>query len=350
MNERVRSAIYRYGLALIIFIVIIVTAALLEQASLKVNMSLPVVIGLVVATWFGGRGPGLLLAILVQIVTIFSNGVAPDSTVALTAFGHFSVFALLVLIVVLIAARRSAEESLEKRVKERTEQLDHAKKELEAFSYSVSHDLRAPLRHISGFSGILLEDYTNELDEAGKSYLRQISESVEEMRKMIDDILELSKVSRTELALTQVDLSDLATMIGDEIRRMDPERKVTINIHTGLTAYCDEDLLKIVLRNLIGNAWKFTSKTADPRIEIGRMDPDRAVFFVRDNGAGFDMEQSEKLFEAFGRLHSASEFDGTGIGLATVQRIMSRHNGRIWADGETGKGATFYFELEQAPQ
>jgi len=346
MVRNVRSALLRYGLAIVLFVVIIGAAILLEYLSLKINMSLPVVLGLVIATWYGGRGPGLVLAVLVQIVAIFSNGVAPDSTVALTAFGHFSVFALLALVVFLIAGRKAAEERLEHRVEERTAQLKTANAELEAFSYSVSHDLRSPLRHIGGFSHILLDDYGDVIDEDGKTYLREIRESVEEMTKLIDDVLELSKITRMEMHRESVDISKLATNIVDDLRKMEPDREPEISIADGIKASGDARLLKIMLFNLLGNAWKFTSKVQKARIAVGQDHQNGSVvFFVRDNGAGFDMAFGHKLFDAFQRLHSAREFEGTGIGLATVNRIVVRHGGRIWAESEVDKGATFYFEL-----
>ena len=346
MVRSVRSALLRYGLAILLFVVIIGGAILLENLSIKINFSLPVVLGLVIATWYGGRGPGLLLAVLVQIVTIISNGVAPDSTIVQTAFGHFSVFALLVLVVFLIAGRKAAQERLEQRVQERTEQLKAANSELEAFSYSVSHDLRSPLRHISGFSHILLEDYEGKLDAEGKGHLEQIGKSVDEMTKLIDDILELAKITPMEMHRETIDLSGLAANIVEDLRSMEPERKLEIFIAAGIEANGDAQLLRMMLSNLLGNAWKFTSKMKTARIDIGQEHRNgSSVYFVRDNGAGFDMAFGDKLFAAFQRLHTAREFEGTGIGLATVHRIVTRHGGRIWAESEVNKGATFYFEL-----
>ena len=238
-------------------------------------------------------------------------------------------------------------EDLEERVVERTTQLLATNKELEAFSYSVSHDLRAPLRSIEGFSKAIEEDYTDVLDDAGKSYLRRVRAATHTMAQLIEDLLNLSKVTRTEMERQNVDLSTLATLISGELKKSEPDRNVEFVIAEGISASADPRLLRIVLENLLGNAWKFTAKKERAVIEFGSFanENGKAVFFVRDNGAGFEMEYADKLFGAFQRLHKANEFAGTGIGLATVQRIVSRHGGKIWGKGEPEKGATFYFTL-----
>ncbi|MBI2954414.1 MAG: PAS domain S-box protein [Chloroflexi bacterium] len=237
-------------------------------------------------------------------------------------------------------------EELERRVIERTAQLQAANKELEAFAYSVSHDLRAPLRHIDGFSQALIEDYEDRLDEQGKVYLRYVREASQSMAQLIDDLLKLSRVTRAEMHRERVDFNQLAEEIVKELHGTQPERLVDLVIAPGITANGDPRLLQLVLENLFGNAWKFTSKRQRTRIEFGvaRRDGER-VFYVSDNGTGFDMAYVGKLFGAFQRLHSTEEFPGTGIGLATVQRIIHRHGGRIWAEGTVDKGATFYFTL-----
>jgi two-component system sensor histidine kinase/response regulator len=227
--------------------------------------------------------------------------------------------------------------------------LESANKELESFSYSVSHDLRAPLRSIDGFSLALLEDYAEKLDEEGKEHLQRVRSATQRMAELIDDMLTLSRVTRTEMRLEKIDLSAMAKNIAAELRRSQPGREVEFVIAEELLAHGDGGLLKAALENLIGNAWKFTSKRPAAKIEFGAARHNGApVYFVRDNGAGFDATYSNKLFGAFQRLHAETEFAGTGIGLATVQRIVHRHGGQVWAEGETGHGATFYFTLSDA--
>ena len=224
--------------------------------------------------------------------------------------------------------------------------LEAANSELGAFSYSVSHDLRAPLRSIGGFSQALLEDYTERLDEQGKDYLNRVHQSSRRMGQLIDDLLKLSGVTRTEIRREDVDLSAQAHAIADECRRTQPEREAEFVIADGVVASGDTHLLRAVLENLIGNAWKFTGKHPGARIEFGTTEHEsKKTYFVQDNGAGFEMEYSDKLFGAFQRLHTADEFEGTGIGLATVRRIINRHGGEVWAEGQLEKGATFYFTL-----
>lgn len=236
---------------------------------------------------------------------------------------------------------------LEERVAERTLELEATNKELEAFSYSVSHDLRAPLRALDGFSQALLEDYLEALDSEGQTYLQRIRAASQHMARLIDDLLSLSRITRAEMTYEQVDLSALAHGVCAGLREAAPERAVQVTIHDGLVAEGDPRLLRIALENLMGNAWKFTARQAQAHIEVGQISPSEngQVFYVRDNGAGFDMAYANKLFGAFQRLHSVTEFEGTGIGLATVQRIIHRHGGRIWAESEVGQGATFYFTL-----
>jgi signal transduction histidine kinase len=229
------------------------------------------------------------------------------------------------------------------------EELERKNRELEAFSYSVSHDLRAPLRGIDGYSQALLEDYAEALDARGKGYLKSVRAGAQRMAELIDDMLALSRVSRAELRRAPVDLTAEAALIAEELRRGEPERRVEIVVQDGLHADADVRLMKIVLENLLRNAWKFTRNATEARIELTRSDVEgAAVFQVRDNGAGFDMEYVDKLFRPFRRLHSEAEFPGTGIGLATVQRVIDRHGGRVWAEGAVGSGARFFFTLPSA--
>ncbi len=237
-------------------------------------------------------------------------------------------------------------ESLEQRIIERTAQLEAANKELEAFSYSVSHDLRAPLRGIDGLSLALLEDNFDQLDHQGQDFLKRIRAASQHMAELIDDLLKLSRVTRSELRRSKVDLSGLSQSISEDLKRGQPERQVEFVIQPGMIAEGDANLLRIALEQLLRNAWKFTGKHSRARIEVGAIQMEgETAFFVRDDGAGFDMTYADHLFGAFQRLHSASEFEGTGIGLATVKRIIHRHGGRVWGEGAVEKGATFYFSL-----
>jgi PAS domain S-box-containing protein len=218
--------------------------------------------------------------------------------------------------------------------------------ELEAFSYSVSHDLRAPLRAIDGFSQALLEDYQSALDDTGQDYLRRVRVGAQRMARLIDDLLGLARVSMGELAEEPVDLGAIARVVMAELVRQDSSRDVRVEVEEGLSVTGDPGLLRVALENLLGNAWKFTSKKPRASIVVGRTTMNgRSCFFVRDDGAGFDMAHTEKLFSAFHRLHPATEFEGTGIGLATVARVIRRHGGRVWAEGKVDQGATFYFQL-----
>ncbi len=227
-----------------------------------------------------------------------------------------------------------------------TEIAERASKELETFSYSVAHDLRAPLRGIDGFSQALLEEYADKLDDTGRRYLTRVRESAQRMAMLIDDLLALSKVTSVELTARSVDLSALAQTSVTSLQRLDPSREVEVVIQPGITVHGDPRMLAIALDNLLGNAWKFTSQVAKPRIELSTMDRDGLrTIVVRDNGAGFDMQYASKLFGVFQRLHTEAEFPGTGIGLVTVARIVHRHRGQVAAEGQLGRGATFYFTL-----
>jgi light-regulated signal transduction histidine kinase (bacteriophytochrome) len=248
-------------------------------------------------------------------------------------------------------------DALEQRIEERTAQLEAANRELATFSYSVSHDLQAPLRRMIGFSELLVEQYAARLDAIGCDYLERLHAGARSMSEIVEALLQLSRLGQAALTRTQVDLSELAEQIVAELRRDEPSRKVTVNIEPALIANADRDLARIVLENLLRNAWKFTIGRADANIAVGPAGEHPAApagqtgYCVRDNGAGFSMEHAGELFLPFRRLHSGAEFPGTGVGLATVQRIVDRHGGVVWAEGAVGEGAAFFwsFGSERAP-
>jgi signal transduction histidine kinase len=245
---------------------------------------------------------------------------------------------------------QSLNTDLEARVEQRTRELAVSNQELEAFSYSVSHDLRAPLRTIDGFSLALMEDFSDKLNEEGRDYISRVRNGVQRMGTLIDALLQLSRVTRTEVQREQVNLSQLATLVFNELQAATPDRDVLFVAQPGVLVQADPRLVRIALENLIGNAYKFTSRTEDGKIVFGSepghdQHAGQTVYFIRDNGAGFDMKYVDRLFTAFQRLHGDRDFKGSGIGLATVSRIVRRHHGTIWAESEIGHGATFYFTL-----
>jgi light-regulated signal transduction histidine kinase (bacteriophytochrome) len=243
--------------------------------------------------------------------------------------------------------KRTLTRDPEHQIQELTGQVEALTRELETFCYSVSHDLRAPLRTIRGFSEVIAEQYGSSLDDRGRDFLARIQQAGGHMEKLIDDLLKLSRVARAPLQATSFDLSARAWGIVSELRQAEPARAVEVEIAPDLTAWGDENLLTSAVGHLIRNAWKFTAKAEQARIEVG-WDPARSAFFVRDNGAGFDMTYAGRLFGVFQRLHSPAEFSGSGVGLAMVKRIISRHCGRVWAEGRVKVGATFYFTLPES--
>jgi light-regulated signal transduction histidine kinase (bacteriophytochrome) len=243
---------------------------------------------------------------------------------------------------------RTLNAELEARVEQRTDELVVANENLEAFTYSVAHDLRSPLRALSGYSEALTEDYGDRLDETGRWYTERIQVATERMGALIDDLLLLAQVSRAEMSLGPVDLSAEVAAIAGELQAREPGRRVGFAIHDGVWVNADRTLIRTVLQNLVENAWKYTGKRDGATIEFGATAAEdaRVCCYVRDNGAGFDPAFVGKLFQPFQRLHAVTEFPGTGIGLASVRRIIERHGGRVWAEGAVGRGATFYFTLD----
>jgi signal transduction histidine kinase len=243
-------------------------------------------------------------------------------------------------------AREQAFADLERLVEQRTADLTATNHELSAFAYSVSHDLRAPLRAIDAFSQALLEDYADVLDAQGQDYLRRVRTNTGRMGQLIDDLLQLSRLTRSEMHFEAIDLSGLARSIIGDLQRTHPSRQVSAEIQTGVIARGDPRLLRVLLENLIGNAWKYTGRQTHARIAFGITGQDgEQVYYVRDDGCGFDLAYADKLFRPFQRLHTVEEYEGAGVGLATAQRVVRRHGGRIWADSSPGRGATFYFTL-----
>jgi len=243
--------------------------------------------------------------------------------------------------------RQAAEAELLRREKDATED---ANRELEAFSYSIAHDLRAPLRGISGFTGAFLEDHGGNLDDQAKEPLRRVTASAERLGYMIDALLSLARLSRTELQRQTIDLSEMALQVVEDLRATEPKRTVDFVVADRIMGRGDPQLLRAVLENLLGNAWKFTQRTQGARIEFGcSVLPDAIHYYVRDNGAGFNVKYANKLFLPFQRLHSVEQFEGSGVGLATVGRIVRRHGGRVWAEGKENEGATFQFTLPEGP-
>lgn len=241
---------------------------------------------------------------------------------------------------------RKANADLEHRVTERTRQLEAANRELEAFAYAVSHDLRAPLRSMSGFSQILQETAPAGLDEKSRHYLQRIQDASLRMSGLIEDLLNLSRIGRSELTARPISLSQIAGEAAASMRERYPAREVHLEIAPGMDVNADPRLLRIALENLLSNAWKYTARTSQAQVNVGTQASEHGpVYFVRDNGIGFDMKYADKLFVPFQRLHPETEFPGSGIGLVTIQRIIARHGGRIWADAKPDEGATFYFTL-----
>ncbi len=298
---------------------------------------------------------GILLGIITGLMTTgFFLSSGSDIPVIVSALGRMEAmvaFVAFTLIVNYLIVSRGKLLIANEETKKKADELAITNKELEAFSYSVSHDLRSPLRIINGFAEILREDYSASLDESGQEYIDRIGISAKHMETLIQDLLNLSKISRYELVEIDIDISKIATSILSELEHSNPERKVIWHIQDNLSAKGDYRLISIALSNLLGNAWKYTGKKEKAEIVVGaKKQDDHTIFYVRDNGDGFNMKYADNIFKPFRRLHAEGEFAGTGIGLATVERIIARHSGSIWCESEIGKGATFYFTLGWRPE
>ncbi len=310
-----------------------------------------------VRSWLEARGADSVLAVPLIVAGEWSGFVAVDAcdgarewkqeeNLLRVAAGEIAVA---LKNVELARSIRSYATTLEDRVAERTAELVAVNRELESFAYSVSHDLRAPLRSITGFTGAVFEDCGGSLDRDAKDHLQRVLSASRRMGEMIDTLLDLSRVSRREMHQGTVDLSALARLVIEDLRQRDPGREVEVAITPGLATRGDAHLLQLVLENLLGNAWKFTSKKQQAKIEFGVQDLEAgSAFFVRDDGSGFDMEYAAKLFDPFQRLHTDADFEGSGIGLATVFRIVHRHGGHVWAEAEINRGARFFFTVGRA--
>jgi len=270
-----------------------------------------------------------------------------EASISHLSLGGRQIFTAILRDITAVRAAEAAIQQLNADLSNRAIQLENANRELEAFSYSVSHDLRAPLRGIDGFSQVLLEDYGDKLDAEAQDYLRRVRAASQQMAQLIDDILDLSRLTRGEIRRQSVDLSAEARQVAADLAATEPGRQVIFVVADGAFAHADPHLTKVVLTNLLGNAWKYTSRHPAARIEFGVADEPtgRRVFFVKDDGAGFDMAYVDKLFGAFQRLHGVKDFAGSGVGLATVQRIVHKHGGEVWAHAAVERGATFFFTL-----
>jgi signal transduction histidine kinase len=357
-ESRRLSAVQRYGIA-VLSVCIALTLAILGRSKFR-DTEVPLFLfAVALAAWYGGPGPAAVAVLLASgffayffTEPIYSFYIQSSD---IPFFVMFVAFALLIAWFSTLRRRvernlqeaRDKLEGLNHELTKRSVELQAINKELEAFAYSVSHDLRAPLRHVAGYSELLQKSAAGMLDDKSGRYIALIQDSAKRMGMLIDDLLSFSRIGRTETRVTMVSLDQLVREIQGEVRRETEGRSVTWKIGALPNLYGDHSMLRIALVNLILNAVKFTRHRADAVIEIGCAEPkaDGVVLFVRDNGVGFDMKYVNKLFGVFQRLHKADEFEGTGIGLATVQRIIHRHGGQVWAEGELGAGATFYVQL-----
>jgi signal transduction histidine kinase len=367
--QRIQSPILRYGFAAVSVAITTAVSLALQKYQFR-DVELPLLVLVVgLTTWYAGSGPSVL-AVLLSTAVFSYLFVEPIYSFAVSArdLPYFLVFVISAIVVASFSAvrrriednLRHARERLEIELKQRqqreaeigklNQELVAANKELEAFAYSVSHDLRAPLRHLVGYSELLLKHAPNSLDDKSQRYIQTILESGKRMGNLIDDLLTFSRIGRTESRTTEVDLQQLVNEVVSEIVQQRKGQDISWKIGALPVCYGDRSLLKLVVGNLLSNAAKFSSAQHPAEIEIGSVDGNTNMteIFVRDNGVGFDMQYVNKLFGVFQRLHRADEFEGTGIGLATVQRIVHRHGGMVRAEGAVDQGATFYFSLPKA--
>jgi signal transduction histidine kinase len=367
--QRIQSPILRYGFAAVSVAITTAVSLALQKYQFR-DVELPLLVLVVgLTTWYAGSGPSVL-AVLLSTAVFSYLFVEPIYSFAVSArdLPYFLVFVISAIVVASFSAvrrriednLRHARERLEIELKQRqqreaeigklNQELVAANKELEAFAYSVSHDLRAPLRHLVGYSELLLKHAPNSLDDKSQRYIQTILESGKRMGNLIDDLLTFSRIGRTESRTTEVDLQQLVNEVVSEIVQQRKGQDISWKIGALPVCYGDRSLLKLVVGNLLSNAAKFSSAQHPAEIEIGSVDGNTNMteIFVRDNGVGFDMQYVNKLFGVFQRLHRADEFEGTGIGLATVQRIVHRHAGMVRAEGAVDQGATFYFSLPKA--
>jgi signal transduction histidine kinase len=367
--QRIQSPILRYGFAAVSVAITTAVPLALQKYQFR-DVELPLLVLVVgLTTWYAGSGPSVL-AVLLSTAVFSYLFVEPIYSFAVSArdLPYFLVFVISAIVVASFSAvrrriednLRHARERLEIELKQRqqreaeigklNQELVAANKELEAFAYSVSHDLRAPLRHLVGYSELLLKHAPNSLDDKSQRYIQTILESGKRMGNLIDDLLTFSRIGRTESRTTEVDLQQLVNEVVSEIVQQRKGQDISWKIGALPVCYGDRSLLKLVVGNLLSNAAKFSSAQHPAEIEIGSVDGNTNMteIFVRDNGVGFDMQYVNKLFGVFQRLHRADEFEGTGIGLATVQRIVHRHAGMVRAEGAVDQGATFYFSLPKA--
>ena len=360
--EFARSRVQRYGLAVVSVAMALGTALLLERYNIGGLADPPFLFAIAITVWYAGLGP-TILAFVLSLLAVDYFFIPPIHSLDITRadIPHFAMFMLFASLVAWFAAirRRIDRELLQSRdelqnlnqeLAKRSTELESINKELEAFAYSISHDLRAPLRHMAGYTELLQKRASSGLDEKSKHYIRMMLESAKRMGDLIDDLLAFSRIGRAETQKTLVNLAQLVKEALNEVREDTEGRNIAWKIGTLPDCYGDRSMLRLVLVNLISNAVKFTRTRPQAAIEIGSTNGggEELIVYVRDNGVGFDMKYVNKLFGVFQRLHQADEFEGTGIGLATVQRIINRHGGKVWAEGTVDSGATFYFSAPRS--
>jgi signal transduction histidine kinase len=343
LNEQSKKRLITVGFA---FTLLLGVLDYITGSELRIDVFY--LIPILFVAWYVGEKASIFILTLSVLLIFFSDYLLkPNHSVNFNDLWNLTMVLLFFIIVTKLRSSFYEQRQLSLKLQKALDDIKTTNESLEAFSYSVSHDLRNPLNRILGFSDVLLEGYSDKLDDEGKNYLNRVIKNAVRMNLIMDDLLHLSRISRHGLQRQDVDLSKIAASIVAELREAQPDRNAAIDIQEGITAFSDAKLIEVALSNLLGNAWKFTSKIENAKIEFGTFKREgKVIYYVKDNGAGFDQSFSEKLFLPFQRLHSEEEFEGTGIGLATVQRIVHRHGGEVWAEGEPGKGAIFYFTLQ----